>query len=714
MDAGRQLATRPGPAAHAVFAGVVVALALSACELAPLDLEAERPLPLRSSIRAADGTLLTRLYRQNRELVGLNRVPGSLIDAVVATEDGRFFEHSGYDLRAIARAALANYEEGEVVQGGSTITQQYVKNTYFPKAPRTLERKARELRISLEIERRYSKPDILERYLNTVYFGSGAYGVKAAAHVYFGHGLGRMTVAEAALLAAVIKSPAHYDPRDHPRRARERRNYVLDRMVETGALTLARRDAHAAQPLGVLRTPPRVTSREPYFVEAVRREILSDRRLGISDGDRARALYKGGLEVTTTLDPDLQRGAERAADGILGAPGDPEVALIALRPETGEIVAMVGGRDWEASQVNLALGAAGGGSGRQPGSAFKPLALAAAMESGIPLDASYESSPVRFTFDDGSVWQVGNAEGGGYGLLPLDEALIHSVNGVYARLAMQIGGNLIATQAELMGIRSRLPSYPSIALGSAEVSVLDMATAYATLANYGTAVEPTTIKSIRFPGGRTLRPEQEIVPQAVAPGTAYLVTKTLEQVIQRGTGVAAAIGRPAAGKTGTTNDYADAWFVGYTPDLVTAVWVGYPQGRIPMTNVHGIRVMGGTFPAQIWRAFMVAAHEGVPISYFTAPRSEFVIVEIDPKSGLLAAPWCPGHPERMLRQLAPTEYCPQPAPEPTPTPTPDQKKPDKRDDEDKAEPDQDDKPKEPHEEPAPTPTPEPSPTESRA
>ncbi|HZA40396.1 MAG TPA: PBP1A family penicillin-binding protein [Actinomycetota bacterium] len=652
------------------IAMVALGLVGSACGFKPIDLDAAEPLAQRSRIHAADGTLLARIYQENRALVRFGAIPQVLIDAVLAAEDDRFFEHGGYDLRSILRAAIVNAREGEYVQGGSTITQQYVKNTFFTDPPKTLERKARELRLAIELERLYTKEQILERYLNTVYFGGGAYGVKAAAQTFFGHGLESLSLREAALLAGVIRSPSAYDPRDNPERALARRNLVLSRMVETGAIPERRARKVGRKGLGVPKDPPRATTRQPYFVEAARRELLGDRRLGRTGDDRAHTLYKGGVTVTTTLEPDLQRAAEDAVRGVLNQPGDPEAALVAIRPKSGEIVAMVGGRSWKASQVNLALGTRGGGSGRQPGSSFKPLALAAALESGFHLDDKFESSPATFTLTGGETWTVRNAEGGGYGDLPLGEALVRSVNGVYARLAMQLGGGAIASQAKQMGVRSKLSTYPSIVLGSMEVSVLDMAAAYATLANDGTAVRPTTIKSIRFPDGRLLESEPRVTQDVVSPGNAYLVTKVMQDVVKRGTGQAANIGRPAAGKTGTTNDYGDAWFVGFTPDLVAAVWVGYPKGRIPMTNVHGGRVYGGTLPAQIWRAFMLEAHEGVPVREFEIPERDLVTVEIDRKSGLLAAPWCPGKFKRMLRQLAPTEHCPEPPPEPTPSPTP--------------------------------------------
>jgi penicillin-binding protein 1A len=441
-------------------------------------------------------------------------------------------------------------------------------------------------------------------------------------------------------------------------------------MVALGWTT--RHEAHVAQrsALAVVARPPRIATRRPYFVEAVKREILMDARFGSNEQERARALYTGGLKIETTLEPRLQRAAEDAVRDVLDQPGDPEAALVALRPRSGRIVAMVGGRSWSRSQVNLALGRAGGGSGRQPGSAFKPIDLATALESGIRMDTEYASGPVAFTFEDGSTWPVTNSEGGGYGRLTLDEALVHSVNGVYARLGMDLGPDRIASQAHLMGVRSKLDIYPSIALGTSSVSVLDMATAYATLANYGRAIEPTTIGRVTLPNGEVVSPEQDTVEAALSAGNAYQITKALEEVVERGTGTAAQIGRPVAGKTGTTNDFTDAWFVGYTPQLVTAVWVGYPKGLVPMTSVHGIRVYGGTFPALIFRSFMTEALAGVPPKSFDVPRGSLVTVHVDPESGLLAAPWCESEKRTMLRELAPTTTCPLPPPSPLPSASP--------------------------------------------
>ena len=661
-------------------ASVVVAALLlaSSCSLEPIDLDSGRPLALRTSIVASDGTMLARIFKPsaNRVLFPIRRVPPHLIDAVLAAEDARFFDHSGYDLQSIARAALVNLREGTVVQGGSTITQQYVKNTYFKSPARTLERKARELRISIELERRYSKRHILGLYLNTVYLGEGAYGIEAAAETYFKRTVSKLTLSQSALLAALIKAPAIYDPRDHPRHARERRNYVLRRMLDLGMIPPSTERAARTSGLGVSPKPPRLSIKEPYFVEAVKREVLADERLAATPTQREKALYRGGLRISTTLRPRLQDAAEDAVASILDRPGDPEAALVAIEPSTGRIVAMVGGRDWENSQVNLALGAEGGGSGRQPGSAFKPIVAAAALETGISIDAPYEATGGVFELPDGTTWSVDNNEGGGAGKVPVYEAIVHSVNGVFARLGLQVGPDRVASQAGLMGVKAELPIYPAIALGASEVSVLDMATAYATLANKGTYVEPTTIEEIRTNDGDILRPDQDTIRSVVSSGNLYLLTEALQDVILRGTGTAASIGRPAAGKTGTTDDHADAWFVGFTPDLVAAVWVGYPDGRIPMTNVHGITVYGGTFPASIWRAFMLRALANVPPSDFDLPHDNIVTPVIDPETGLLAQKWCKGHEMRMLQQFVPTAGCPPPVPgsgkaSPTPSPSPD-------------------------------------------
>jgi penicillin-binding protein 1A len=660
------------PAGRRLKIGVLIlAFATTGCLPPPaVEEPSETPLSSRSRIFAADGTLLATLFVENREPIGFKEIPPIFIDAVVAAEDQRYWSHGGVDLKAIARAALRNLSAGQAVQGGSTITQQYVKNVYFPiERPRTFQQKLIEAQLAWRLEQRYSKEEILERYLNTVYFGDGAYGIKAASERFFAKPPQELTLTESALLAGVIRSPEADNPRRNEPRAQGRRNYVISRMRTLEMITPLQAEEAIASPLG-LRDPPVQIAREPHFVEYVKQAIAEDPTLGSDESERAALLYRGGIDVHTSLDPHLQEIARNAINRTLGRPGDPEAALVALDPKTGKVLAMVGGRDFEASQVNLALGRKGGGSGRQPGSAFKTFVLTAAIEDGIRPDAVYSSSPPSIRVSRTELWQPRNSEGRGYGPMSVETATIFSVNAVFARLGMDVGPGRVAGMAGRMGISADLAAHPSISLGSEEVSVLDMASGYGTLANYGIQVPPSPIVRIDLPGSDSLTSNRQ-PSYAIDPGTAWLVTDILTKVIGEGTGTRAKIDRPAAGKTGTSQDFADAWFVGYTPDLVTAVWVGYPSGRVPMTNVHGTRVFGGTFPATIWRIFMEQALAGKPASIFDIPVSSLVEVEIDPATGLLAGPHCAGRQTvQMLKQLMPTHSCPAPPPSPTPEPSP--------------------------------------------
>lgn len=626
-------------------------------------------VPLRTRVLAADGSELATLFTENREPVALEGISQHLIDATIAAEDQRFWTHKGFDIKGIARAAIANLSRHKVVQGASTITEQYVKNIYFPKdRQRTFAQKVKEAEIAWKLESRMTKRQILERYLNTIYFGDGTYGVAAAAEDYFAKPPGTLTVAEGALLAGMIRSPEAHDPRRFGDRAVKRRNHVLLRMRALNMIDEATYRSALGEPLTIAPNS-NFESREPYFVDFLKSYVLKDPAFGFDEAERAAFLYRSGATIRTTLDPKMQAIARRSIDKILDRPGDPEAALVAIEPKTGHIVAMIGGRDFKASQVNLATGRLGGGLGRQPGSSFKPFVLATAIEDGKTPGSVYSSDPPSIRVSRTEVWRPQNNEGHGGGPMTLETAMIYSVNAVYARLGFDVGPARVAATAKRMGIdTSILTPRPSIALGSEEVSVLEMASAYSTLADLGVHIQPSPIAAINaYKDAPLLRPKLQRV---LDPGTAYLVTDVLTKVITMGTGTRAQLDRPAAGKTGTSQDYTDAWFVGYTPDLVTAVWVGYPQGAIPMRDVHGIRVFGGTFPAMIWHDFMQQSLAGTAPSAFEVPSSDVIDVDIDPATGLLAGPYCSGRQTiRILRQLAPTTTCPSPPAGP-PSPSP--------------------------------------------
>jgi 1A family penicillin-binding protein len=646
-------------------------LTASGCVRAPEIEEPEaNPLSARSRIFAADGTVLATLFVENRVPVSIGEVPQVLIDAVVATEDQRFFSHQGFDGKAVVRAAARNAAANRTVQGASTITQQYVKNLYFPPGRhRTMQQKIKEAQLAWKLEQRHSKLEILEKYLNTVYLGNGAYGVRTAAEELFSKPVSQLTLSESALLAGLIRSPENDNPRVSPEKALARRNHVLARMASLRMV--AHHDAEAAReaPLG-LKLPPTRAVLEPHFVEYVKQSILEDPSFGRNQQERAALLYRGGVEIHTSLDLRLQAVARQAITQNLGRPGDPEASLVAVDPKTGKVVAMIGGRDFNASQVNLALGSKGGGSGRQPGSVFKPIVLAAAYEDGFRPDTVYSAKPPTVRVTRNEVWRPQNYEGKGYGPMNLTTATALSVNAVFVRLGMDVGPLRIKVMAERMGITSPLRPHPSIILGTEEVSVLEMASAYATIANYGVHNPPTPIVGVKLPDNREVRPRAQ-GRRAVDAGVAWMVTDTLTHVITQGTGTKAQLERPAAGKTGTTQEIADAWFVGYTPDLVTAIWVGHPSGRVPMISVRGTRVFGGTFPAAIWKEFMSKALAGTPPASFQLPGSDLITIDIDPYTGALWNPSCRGRQTiQILRQMAPSHACPPRPQKATPTPTP--------------------------------------------
>jgi penicillin-binding protein 1A len=625
-------------------------LGAAGCTIPQVATEEEAPqaLPQNSIIYAADGTPITTLHaEEDRVLVPIDRIPDVVQDAVVAVEDKRFWSHRGIDLKALVRAAYVNATEGRILEGGSTITQQYVKNTLVGN-DRTLKRKLREARLAWELEQEFSKGEILGKYLNTIYFGKGAYGIQSAARKYFSKRASELALAEAALLAGLIAAPERYDPVDAPESAIGRRNLVLARMKELGMIEEPAYVEAVGSPLGLRLAPEKRRYRAAYFVEHVKEQILHDPLFGVSDRERYDFLFKGGLRIHTTIDLELQQAAEDAVNGVLSQPGDPYGALTAIDPRTGHIVAMVGGRDFFAkpkkdpvAQVNLATG--DGGTGRQAGSAFKPFALVAALETGISPQKTYRaSSSITIPLGYGAPWHVENYEGSGFGDITLEEATIDSVNVVFAQLIMELGPERVADTAFQMGIRSRLRSVPSAVLGTNEVNTLEMASAFGTLAAIGTHAEPVAIERITDATGRLLYEAEPIVEEVVNPGVAWVATQILRKVILYGTGVAANIGRPAAGKTGTAQQWRDAWFAGFIPQLTAAVWVGFPQAQIPMVPpTTRIRVTGGSFPTQIWHAFMAAATRGMPVEEFTKPESYFVTLAVDVTQGCLANEFTP-------------------------------------------------------------------------
>jgi penicillin-binding protein 1A len=574
-----------------------------------------------------NGEVLTKLFaEQNRTDVALATMPAHLRNGVLSTEDQRFYEHTGVDPLGILRALWVDIRNPGSMHGGSTITQQYVKNA-FVTPERTITRKVKEAMLAYRIEKRYSKDEILELYLNTIYFGHGAYGVQSAAKVYFDKDVTQLDLAECAMIAGVIKSPGRYSPFLDPEAALGRRATVLGQMVAEGHITDA--ESEAATALEFALAEPAVTeSRAPYFVEYIK-TVLTDEY-------GSETVFRGGLSVTTTLDLAMQTAAESAIANSLDKKGDPSAALVAIDPGTGEILAMVGGRDFATQQYNVAVQ-----GHRQPGSAFKPFVLATALQNGILPEQAFEAGPRSFTLPNGQVWKVTGAGGGKKGLMRLREATEKSVNSVFAQVILSVGADKVVEQSKALGLTSDIEAVPAIALGGLGrgVSPLEMASAYGTLANAGTHVAPFGVASVLDAEGATLltaEPESaEVLPSAVA----YLTTDMLRGVISKGTGTAAKIGRPAAGKTGTTQQYRDAWFVGYTPDLVAAVWVGHPEEQKEMTNVHGRKVTGGSFPAEIWAAFMKAALKGKPERDFKRPPG-LSSVEICLESGQTPTAFC--------------------------------------------------------------------------
>ena len=613
---------------------------------------------------AADGSLLGSIpAERNRQPVKAEGMSLWIRKATIAVEDRRFFAHGGVDIEGIARAAVADIRAGEIVEGGSTITQQLVRNLYISRE-RTVQRKVKEACLATKLDGAWTKHRILTTYLNQVYYGNHAYGIEAAAQTYYSKPAKELNLAQSALLAGLTQAPSLYDPFTTPARALARRAVVLRAMLETAVISKREHDLGLAAKLALRRGRLYSRIREPYFFGYVRDKLI--------EAYGPEIVRSGGLQVYTTIVPRYQRLAEKAIRDTMNQPTDPAAALISISPRTGAIRAMTAViPNRPKNEFNLLSQAR-----RQTGSTFKTFVLTAAVEMGINPDSTYYVS-APFTYqvhpagncEDGSWWCVHTYANDYYGWSSIRSATIRSDNAVYAQLTLDVTPKKVAETARRMGVRSQLDvggAYvPAIGLGSIAVSPLDIASGYATLAAGGVYAEPMAIRRVVLASGREDTTAGWGVPKrrrAISEGTAAVVTRILEQNVQSGTGTRAAFGRPAAGKTGTNEEHADAWFAGYTPDLATTVWLGYTRGEIPMENVHGIAVSGGSFPAEIWRLFMEPALEGTEAAPFPEPA---FWPEWKPFTrGQYALSYDPSYvaPESTETETTPAAQAPPPAP----------------------------------------------------
>lgn len=563
-----------------------------------------------SQVFDSHGRLITTLHSdQNRLPIDINKVPQNLQNAFIAAEDNRFYEHIGIDPIGIFRAIFANLTNRGIAQGGSTITQQLAKNAFLSQE-QTLKRKIQEAMLALEIEHKYSKKEILEMYMNQIYFGQGAYGIQTAAKTYFNKDVNELTLTQCAMLAGLPKSPNYYSPFNNLNEAKKRKNVVLDQMVKYGYVSAAEAEDAKNQDLGLSKSHQSKEADEyASFIDYVSQQVAK------KYGDDA--LYKEGLKIYTTMDVDKQHAAVRAMRNLPNNYTDengltqPQAAIVSIDPKTGHILAMVGGRGQDSfNRASMAV--------RQPGSAFKPFVYLTALQHDMTPDTTMDDQPVTY----GS-WSPKNAGGSYSGTMALSDALAHSVNTIAVQLADKVGTKNIIANAKKMGITTLDAKDDNLAMAlgglTKGVTPLEMASAYGTFANKGVHVKPTAIVKILDRNGNVLEDastleKEETKTRVMSEREAYEMTTMLEGVIDHGTGTAAAIGRPAASKTGTTDDNKDAWFVGYTPDIVTAVWIGDDTGSHSLGEIYG-----GTIPAEIWKDYMSSATSDESGGDFSAP-----------------------------------------------------------------------------------------------
>ena len=623
--------------------------------------------PVKTLVFDARGRVLHEFYKENRSVIPLKQVPRNLVNATLSTEDRSFYEHWGVDLWGVTRAAVTNVLKMRRAEGGSTITQQLARNLFLTHE-RTFSRKLKEIALAIRIERTYSKDQILQLYFNQIYFGEGAYGVESAAKTFFAKPVQELTLPECALIAGLPANPSLYSPRRRPQAALARRGKVLRNMLATKAITQAQFENAMAAPLGVT-TQRYSNDRAPYFVEMVRQHL--EERYG------SNALYEAGYRVYTTLDLDLQQLAERAlekqlvsletqlklkqtrasfvpstTDSARAVQRTPYLqgAFVAIDPRNGAIRALVGGRDFNQSNFNRAVQAR-----RQTGSAFKPFVYVAAMDNGFRPTDIIVDEPVSFPAGDGTLYQPSNYDRTFRGPVTLRYALQQSINIPAIKLLRKVGTSLVSSYARRMGIRSPIGQNLSMALGSSEVTLLELTSAYGVFANNGVRNDPVFILKVEDRNGTVLEKNTARPAEVLSPQTCAVMTSMLQSVMDHGTGYPArerGFTLPAAGKTGTMDEYMDAWFVGYTPSIVAGTWVGYDQKK---TIGHGMT--GAVAALPIWTDFMIGATRGRPVEDFPMPLGT-VNREVCSETGMLATDACPDVTTEMFAEGSePTEYC---------------------------------------------------------
>ncbi len=621
-----------------VFASFSYTYAQVADEVPELDNYSSAELAQTSVVYDNEGNVVDELYGvQNRYVVPRDQIDDSLENAVVAIEDHRFYEHRGLDFEAIGRAAKENVENLSIQEGGSTITQQLMKNTYIAQEKRAIpsfQRKFTEASLAWQYEQEHAKKEILEQYLNTVYFGANAYGAEAATKTYFNKSAEELTLAESAMLAGIINLPGAYDPFNDPASAVARRNVVLDKMLQYGYIDQKRHDEAVAQDLELSRGRVEHENDNEYFLDAVRKELAREY------GDEM--VYEGGLKIYTTLDPQLQEQASQSVDEILYDPNDPSAALVSIEPGTGAVKSMVGGSDFEQVKFNLATQGQ-----RQPGSTFKPFVLAEAIEQGISPESRYESQPLSIPMPLDAAepyYNVVNYEDEYRGPITIEEATKYSDNAVYVQLAQDLGIENVVDMAHRLGVKSEIDAYLPTAIGGLRkgVTPLEMASSYATFANQGIRMKPFLVERVvQENNGEEVTIEESKLEgeRVVSRDVAAKVNEVMTDVGEFYGTEDELGGRPVATKTGTSEEFSDAWFVGYTPQIATSVWVGYPGDRIPMVGIRGYeKIDGGAFPMDIWTLYMQRAMQEYPEIQQFSPPSPDQDLEIKTDGNALAPP----------------------------------------------------------------------------